>query len=78
MIQQGTSCYLFKQTKDGTKRIYHRARPDNSMVGDSRWNTPDKNEAGFLTKAQWQDRSTKWMENSGWILESINGETEAL
>lgn len=78
MIGKGTSCYLFKAIKDNTKRIYHRTHPDNSIVGDERWNTSDKNIAGCFTKEQWQERSTKWAFNQGWMLEAINGEVEAL
>ncbi len=78
MIEKGTSCYLYKATRDNTKRIYHRTRPDNSVTGDDRWNTVNKQEAGCFTKQQWQERSTKWAFNQGWMLESINGEVEAL
>lgn len=78
MIEGGTFCYLYKETKDKTKRIYHRTYPDNSKEGDERWNTPVKEEAGYFTKEQWKQRSTKWTFNQGWMLESINGEVEAL
>ena len=78
MIERDTSCYLFKATRDNSKRIYHRTHPDNTITGDARWNTPDKNIAGCFTKAQWQERSTKWAFNQGWMLESITGEVEAL
>ena len=78
MIEKGTSCYLFKPTKDNTKRIYHRTHPDNTTEGNDRWNTSDKTIAGCFTKEQWKERSTKWAFNQGWMLESINGEVEAL
>lgn len=78
MIERGTSCYLFKSTKDGQNKIYHRTYPDMTSSDHSRWNTFDKKVAGCFTKAQWQERSTKWAANSGWMLESITGEVEAL
>lgn len=78
MIEGKTFCYLFKSTKDNSKRIYHRSIPNNKAEGSSRWNTPIKEEAGYLTKTQWQQRSSKWTFDQGWLLESINGEVEAL
>ena len=78
MIEKGTLCYLFKATKDGSKKIYHRTHPKNFVQGDERWNTPVKEEAGMFTKEQWKHRSTKWAYNQGWMLESINAEVEAL
>lgn len=78
MIDQQTPCYLFKSTRDNKKRIYHRTHPNNTITGDARWNTPNKEDAGYFTKAQWKERSTKWAFNQGWLLESINGEVEVL
>lgn len=77
MIEPDTLCYLFKSTKDGTKRIYHRISPDYTMEGDERWNTPHKDSAGQFTKRQWQLRAAKWTFNAGWMLESAT-EVEAL
>lgn len=78
MIGSSDNCYLFKETKDKQKRIYHRILPNNLVEGDERWNTFDKFEAGYLTKSQWLERSSKWSFCEGWILESTNGEVEAL
>lgn len=79
MITDGTSCYVYKTRKlDGVK-LYKRARPDNKEVTEiDRWNTIDKNLAGMLTKAQWQERFLKWAYKDGYTLEAINGEQEVL
>lgn len=78
MIESHTRCYLYKSTRDPNQRIYHRTHPDNTKDGNARWNTPNRDEAGYLTKMQWQDRSIKWAFSEGWMLESTTGETEAL
>ena len=78
MIGASDNCYLYKENKTKTSRIYHRILPNNTVEGDDRWNTQNKFEAGYLTKAQWQQRSTKWSFREGWMLESTTGEVEAL
>jgi len=52
----------------------------NTMATNSaaKWNSPIKEEAGYLTKEQWKLRSCKWTFDEGWMLESITGEVEAL
>ena len=80
MIQKNEFCYLYKaMTKDPNKRIYHRIIPDTTADNpNDKWNTVNKNAAGYLTKDQWFERASKWSYNKGWILESTTGETEEL
>ena len=78
MIESHTPCYLYKKSQTYDSRIYHRVRPDNTKSGNEQWNTLNRDEAGFLTKSQWEERSSKWMYNQGWILESTTGESEVL
>ena len=78
MINRQDCCYLFKSNAKTQARIYHRVFPDNTVTGDARWNTPIKEEAGYLSKDKWEKRSLKWEFKEGWILESMTGEKEFL
>lgn len=80
MIEPFAPCYLYKaQQRNPNCKIYHRTKAkDNATDANDKWNTKNKEEAGYLTKAQWQERSMKWTYNRGWMLESVTGEMEEL
>lgn len=79
MIEKTQRCYLYKLTKDQKLRIYHRVAPNMHAVdNNSKWNSTIADDAGMLTKEQWEKRASKWLYNEGWMLESQTGEVEAL
>ena len=78
MIEKSELCYVFK-ANNKNQRLYKRSIPLKTAIDAlTKWNTLDKNEAGCLTKSQWQDRSSKWSYIKGWMLESTTGELEVL